>query len=62
MPIYILFYKAGILNTYASLILPFTISVFGIFLMRQFFMSVPDDLIDAARIDGMSEYSTSSGA
>ena len=55
IPIYILFYKAGLLNTYASLILPFTISVFGIFLMRQFFMTVPDDLIDAARVDGMSE-------
>ena len=36
--------------------LPFTISVFGIFLMRQFFMTVPDDLIDAARIDGMREF------
>ena len=55
IPVYIMFYKAGILNTYASLILPFTISVFGIFLMRQFFMTVPDDLIDAARVDGMSE-------
>jgi multiple sugar transport system permease protein len=55
IPIYIMFYKVGILNTYASLILPFTISVFGIFLMRQFFMAVPDDLIDAARIDGMGE-------
>jgi multiple sugar transport system permease protein len=56
LPIYILFFKLGLLNTYASLILPFTISVFGIFLMRQFFLGVPDDLIDAARIDGMSEY------
>jgi multiple sugar transport system permease protein len=56
LPIYILFFKLGLLNTYASLVLPFTISVFGIFLMRQFFMTVPDDLIDAARIDGMSEY------
>jgi multiple sugar transport system permease protein len=56
LPIYILFFSSGLLNTYASLILPFTISVFGIFLMRQFFISVPDDLIDAARIDGMSEY------
>jgi len=55
IPTYIMFYKAGLLNTYASLILPFTISVFGIFLMRQFFMTVPDDLIDAARVDGMSE-------
>jgi multiple sugar transport system permease protein len=55
IPIYILFYHVGILNTYAALILPFTISVFGIFMLRQFFMTVPDDLIDAARIDGMSE-------
>ena len=38
------------------MILPFTISVFGIFLMRQFFMTVPDDLIDAARVDGMREF------
>lgn len=56
LPIYILFYKVGLLNTYASLVLPFTISVFGIFLMRQFFLGVPDDLIDAARVDGISEY------
>jgi multiple sugar transport system permease protein len=56
LPIYILFFSSGLLNTYASLVLPFTISVFGIFLMRQFFIGVPDDLIDAARIDGMSEY------
>jgi multiple sugar transport system permease protein len=56
IPIYILFYKTGILNTYAALILPFALSVFGIFLMRQFFMTVPDDLIDAARIDGMRDF------
>jgi multiple sugar transport system permease protein len=56
IPIYILFYKTGILNTYGALILPFALSVFGIFLMRQFFMTVPDDLIDAARIDGMRDF------
>lgn len=56
LPIYILFFKLGLLDTYAALVLPFTISVFGIFLMRQFFLGVPDDLIDAARMDGMSEY------
>ena len=56
LPLYILFFSIGILDSYASLVLPFTISVFGIFLMRQFFLGVPDDLIDAARIDGMSEY------
>lgn len=55
IPVYILLFQVGLLNTYAALILPFAISVFGIFLMRQFFMTVPNDIIDAARIDGMSE-------
>lgn len=56
VPLFILFHQAGILNSYAALVAPFTISVFGIFLMRQFFMTVPDDLVDAARMDGMSEF------
>lgn len=57
LPLYIMLAKAGLTNTYAALIIPWTISVFGIFLMRQFFKTVPDDLIDAARMDGMSEFS-----
>ncbi len=56
VPVFLLFHQAGILDSYAALILPFTISAFGIFLMRQFFMTVPDDLVDAARMDGMSEF------
>ncbi|MCG8595883.1 MAG: carbohydrate ABC transporter permease [Kiloniellales bacterium] len=56
LPLYIMLAKLGLTNTYAALIIPWTISVFGIFLMRQFFMTVPDDLIDAARMDGMSEF------
>ncbi len=56
IPIYILFHQMGILDSYAALVLPFTVSVFGIFLMRQFFMTVPNDLIDAARIDGLGEF------
>jgi multiple sugar transport system permease protein len=56
LPLYIGLAKLGLTNTYAALVIPWTISVFGIFLMRQFFMTVPDDLIDAARMDGMSEY------
>ena len=47
---------AGLLGTYAALILPFTVTWYGIFLMRQFFLGVPDALIDAARLDGASEY------
>ncbi len=57
LPLYIMLSKLGLTNSYAALIIPWTISVFGIFLMRQFFMTVPDDLIDAARMDGMSEFS-----
>jgi multiple sugar transport system permease protein len=55
IPVFLLFHRLGILDTYAALIVPFTISAFGIFLMRQFFMTVPDDLVDAARMDGISE-------
>jgi multiple sugar transport system permease protein len=55
VPVFLLFHHIGILDTYAALIVPFTISAFGIFLMRQFFLTVPDDLIDAARMDGISE-------
>jgi multiple sugar transport system permease protein len=57
LPLYLLLAKLGLTNTYAALVIPWTISVFGIFLMRQFFKTVPDDLIDAARMDGMSEFS-----
>jgi multiple sugar transport system permease protein len=56
IPLYIGLWKLGLLDSYAALILPSTISVFGIFLMRQFFRTVPDDLLHAARLDGMSEF------
>jgi len=56
IPLYIAFANIGLLNTYAALIAPFTISVFGIFLFRQFFASIPDELIAAARVDGFSEW------
>ena len=56
LPLYIMLANVGLTNTYAALVIPWTISVFGIFLMRQFFKTVPDDLIDAARMDGRSEF------
>jgi multiple sugar transport system permease protein len=46
----------GLLDSYLALILPFTVSWYGVFLMRQFMMTIPDDLLDAARIDGASEF------
>jgi len=55
LPLFILCYKLGILNSYSALILPFIISPFGIFLFRQSFKSIPDDIVQAARLDGLSE-------
>lgn len=56
LPLYLGLAKLGLTNSYAALVIPWTISAFGIFLMRQFFQSVPDDLVDAARMDGMGEF------
>jgi len=55
IPMYILMVKFGWVDTYLSLIVPGMISTFGILLFRQFFMDIPQDLIDAARIDGCSD-------
>lgn len=55
LPLFILGYKIGILNTYAALIFPYIVSPFGIFLFRQFFKTIPDDVVHAARLDGYSE-------
>jgi multiple sugar transport system permease protein len=55
LPLFILGYQLGILNTYAALIFPFVVSPFGIFLFRQFFKAIPDDIVHAARLDGLSE-------
>ena len=55
LPIYVALSGAGVLNTYFALAAPFMISVFAIFLFLQFFRAMPDDLINAARLDGMSE-------
>ena len=55
LPLYVGFSQLGLLNSYTALIAPATISVFGIFLFRQFFKSLPDDLIHAARMDGLGE-------
>jgi multiple sugar transport system permease protein len=56
LPLFILGYQLGILDTYAALIFPFVVSPFGIFLFRQFFKSIPDDIVCAARLDGLSEF------
>lgn len=55
LPLFLLFHLMGLLDSYASLILPWIISPFAIFLLRQFFMRIPQDIVDAARLDGMTE-------
>jgi multiple sugar transport system permease protein len=55
LPLYIAFAKLGVLNTYFSMMAPFFLSVFAVFLLRQFFKSYPDEIIQAARLDGVGE-------
>ncbi|HIC89907.1 MAG TPA: carbohydrate ABC transporter permease, partial [Anaerolineae bacterium] len=55
IPLYIVVYKLGWLNNLIALIVPGLVTAFGIFLMRQFILGIPSELIDAARIDGASE-------
>ena len=55
LPLYAGFAATGLLDSYTALIAPSTISVFAIFLFRQFFKALPDELIHAARLDGMGE-------
>lgn len=55
IPLYILMVKLGWVNSYLALIVPWLVSALGIVLFRQFFQSIPQDLIDAARIDGCNE-------
>ncbi len=57
IPMYILMVKFGWVDSYLSLIVPAMINAFGILLFRQFFMDIPQDLIDAARIDGCNDFS-----
>ena len=55
LPLFLLFKELGLVNTYAAVIIPGIASIFAIFLVRQYLLALPDDLLDAARIDGASE-------
>jgi ABC-type glycerol-3-phosphate transport system permease component len=55
IPLYLVVKQLGWIDSYAGLIIPAGTSAFGIFLMRQHMLSIPDELLDAARIDGASE-------
>ncbi len=56
IPNFILVTELGLANTYPGLIVPFLASAFGVFMLRQFFLSVPTELHDAAKIDGASNW------
>jgi multiple sugar transport system permease protein len=56
MPLFVLVSNLGLVNTHAGLILPFVAGAFGAFLMRQFIMGIPNELLDAARVDGAGEF------
>jgi ABC-type glycerol-3-phosphate transport system permease component len=58
VPVYILLSKLGWLNSYWALIVPFSATAFGAFLLRQSFLSVPQDLIDSAVMDGATHLQT----
>ena len=57
LPIYIGLAQTGLADTYTALIIPFISSVFAVFLFYQFFRTIPDDLLNAARLDGCGKVS-----
>lgn len=56
IPNYVTIIKLGWVDTYKAMIIPWMVSVFAIFLMRQFFLTIPNELHDAAKIDGCSRF------
>jgi multiple sugar transport system permease protein len=56
VPLFLLLKHLGLVNTYGGVIVPAMASIFGIFVVRQYALSVPDDVLEAARIDGASEF------
>lgn len=56
MPVFLILKNMGLLNTFWGIIIPGSASVFGVFLIRQFMLTIPNDLIESARIDGCSEW------
>ncbi len=55
LPLFLLLKQLGLINTYAGVIIPGMASIYGIFLVRQYAQSIPETLLDAARIDGAGE-------
>ena len=58
IPVYLIISELRLIDTLTALVIPFATSAFGIFLLRQSFKTIPQDLLDAARVDGASEFYT----
>jgi multiple sugar transport system permease protein len=56
LPLFLLLKQFGLINTYWGVIIPGMANIFGIFLMRQYLLAIPDSLLDAARMDGAGEF------
>ena len=56
LPLFLLLKNMGLINTYWGVIIPGMSSIFGIFLVRQYALAIPDEMLDAARVDGASEF------
>jgi multiple sugar transport system permease protein len=56
VPLFLLLKHLGLVNTYGAVIVPAMASIFGIFIVRQYALSIPDQMLEAARIDGASEF------
>lgn len=56
MPLFLMLKGMGLINTYWGVLIPGLASIFGIFLVRQYALSVPDSILDAARVDGAGEF------
>jgi multiple sugar transport system permease protein len=56
MPLFLMLERMGLVNTLPGVLVPWLAGVFGIFLVRQYALSIPDELLEAARVDGASEW------
>lgn len=55
LPLFLMLKSVGLVNTYAGALVPWLASIFGLFLVRQYALSIPDEMLEAARVDGATE-------
>lgn len=55
LPLFLMLKSMGLVNTFAGALVPWLASIFGLFLVRQYALSIPDEMLEAARVDGASE-------